>query len=206
MFKRHLRSFAFLWLILVLTSVWILHKPSSSAKEAYKQLMDFSDQAKKEQSEEEIQVTQQTRLQVSKQILYKQDQHRLQSRLISESSELLLSQKGNRTELVERFKDLSFMMQEKIFYSLEREEMQPRQFLHHLKAQEAIYSYRTGQLDASQVEFIRYHLSGHLWPPSFEAATPLMGGNAQHLQLTLSEAPIFRAQGFQATFHDWGNE
>ena len=195
-----------MWCFLVLASVWTLYTPSSSAKEAYKQLMDLSDQAKKEQIKEEVQVTQQTRHQVSKQILYKQDQHRSQSRLVSEYSELLLSQKGHRSELVERFSDLSFTMQEKLFYALEAEEMQPRQFLHHLKAKEAIYSYRTGKLDADHVEFTRYHFTGHLWPPSLEAATLLMGGNAQHIQLMLSEAPIFRAQGFQATFHDWGNE
>ncbi len=216
MFKKQLISFLSLWLALVLMTYWLLHLPSSQAREAYQRLMDFSDQTI-QADEEKMQMTQQTRHQIGKQIFYKQDQHRLQSRLISEHSTLVFNQKGHGAELIEHFKNITCTTQEKLFYHaienkqkdaspiLNSENLQPQQLLRHLKAEEAMYSYQTGQLEAEQVEFMRYLLPGHSWPLSFQSIHPLFEGQAQKVKLKLFQDQSFKAQGFQASFYELGD-
>lgn len=210
--NRFLISLILLWLILVLVCFWFLYISSDAAKE-YQHLMEDSDRAKKKRLQEESHAAQQTRYQVSKQILYKKDLHRLQSRLISEFSELIyLKEEG---KLVERFKGLTCAMQEKLMDASNLEEEgrfavssaeQTRQMMRQLKAKEAIYSYKSGLLEAEEVEIADYLLSGHVWPNAFHSFSPFLQGQAQTIQLSLFEETHVKVQGFQAIFHSWREE
>jgi hypothetical protein len=204
MFKKHLLSLTLVWLILVFVCFWKLNILSPEAQMAYQRLMNLSDDAKEEKLQGgAYSFTHQTRDQVSKQILYKKDLHRLQSRLFSDHSELIFDPKGESSELIEHFKELACAMQEKIEGSTTS---QPKQYIRYLKAQEAIYSYKTGQLEAEDVEIAHYLIPGLLWPLSFNSFPPLLKGRAQKFQLTIFKEMTIKAQGFQAIFYDWGDE
>lgn len=212
MFRKHLIGLIFLWIIFVLGCFWLLHSSCSDSKMAYQRLMNYSDQIKKERLQEEVCSTKQTRYQVSKQILYKNELHRLQSRLYSEYSDLTYSKVTG--ELVEHFKDLICVMQEKFIDDSSKEEKNVdvsstigfQQVIRQFKAQEAIYSYRSGQLEAGNVKVVDYLLPGHLWLDSFDAFQPSFEGRAHTIRLSLFKEPHLKAQGFQAIFRDWGEE
>lgn len=215
MFKRQFISLAILWLILAFACFWVFRNPSSDHRMAYQRLMSLSDQAKTDQMKEEMRPTQQTRYQVSKQILYKKDKDRLQSRLFSEGSELIFDPKGDEAELVEHFQGLTCAMQEKLIDTSKNgsnndsdspESLQSKQYIRTLKASDAIYSYKTGQLEADVVEVKHYLISGISFPISLDPFHPILQGRAQKLQLSLFKEPNLKAQGFQAIFHEWGNE
>lgn len=199
MFKKHLVSALCIWFILILGCIKLLYAPSFDAKMAYRCLMHDGDEAKKELKEGNS--TQQTRQQVSKQILYQKGLHRLQSRLISNDSEIIYSKKEG--ELIERFRALTCTMQEELKQaSTESAEQIIRQF----KAEEAIYSYKSGQLEAEEVEVAHYLLPGEAWPDSMDNCQPILQGQARTIHLSLFKDPNLKAQGFQAIFHDWEEE
>lgn len=211
MFKKHLISFVSLLVLFIFMYFWLFYSFSSDAQIAYQRLISFNDQFKLEQMKEDGRFTQQTREQVSKQIIYKKDLNRLQSRLASEHSELIFSSKGNHSELVEHFNGLICVMQEKLMDapkhlnpegSSSQNLLQPNQYIRCLKAHEALYSYKTGQLEAEAVEIEHYLVPGLLYPPTLDAYHPLFRGRAQRLQLSLFKEPTLKAQGFQAAFHD----
>lgn len=215
MFKKHIISIAFLWLILACAFFWVFRPFSPEAQLAYQRLVNLNDQAKKEQMADSLPPTQQTREQVSKQIFYKKDMQRLQSRLVSEHSDLIWESKGEGAQLVEHFKGLACAMQEKLMDAAKSEDkenavpeadLQPKQYMRCLKAQEAVYFYKTGQLQAEKVEVAHYLIPGLLWPFSFDTLDPLFQGRAQKLQLSMFKERNLKAQGFQATFYDWGDE
>jgi hypothetical protein len=217
MFKRQLISLTLLWLILVFGVFRLLHTFSPETQIAYQQLMNFSDGIEKEKLEEgkKSSPTQQTRYQVSKQIFYKKEAQRLQSRLASEHSELIFNPKGKEAELVEHFKGLTCAIQEKFMDASNDERMKnadltdnllPKQCIRYLKAQEAVYSYKTGQLDAEEVEVAHYLVPGLVWQLSLDPFSPLLLGHAQKLQLSMFKELTLKAQGFRATFFDWGEE
>lgn len=215
MFKRHVITLTLLWLLVAFACFWILHAFSPDAQLAYQRLMNFSDQVKKEQIKEQASPTQQIRHQVSKQVLYNKEGQRLQSRLTSDYSELTLNLKGEDTQLVEHFRGLACALQEKLIDTPKQEGpvdassqevSQPQQYLRCLKAREAAYSYKTGQLEAEEVDVAHYLIPGFHWTESLDAFQPLLKGRAEKLQLSMFKERTFKAQGFQATFHDWGNE
>jgi hypothetical protein len=211
MFKKYLISFILCWLIVVLICLWGFLNFFPDAQVAYQRLMNFSDTAAKEQLKEEASLTQQTREQVSKQILYKKDFHRLQSRLVSQSSELIFDKKEGGGEFIEHFKEVNCVMQEK-FIDSDNESIQmsassqPNQYVRSLKAHDAIYAYKTGQLVAEEVEVAHYVIPGLLWPFSLEAFHPLVQGQAQKLQISMFQEPHLKAVDFKAIFHEWGDE
>lgn len=212
MFKKHLINLAVMWLIVVFFYFLVFRTTSLDDQMAYQSLMQFNTQVEKEQMKEEARATQQTRYQVSKQIFYKEDLHRLQSRLSSESSELIFNSKGERAELVEYFKELSCVMQEKFIDESTSQkdavasDLQPKQYIRCFNAHQGVYFYKTGQLEAEDVEVAHYLVPGILWPASLNGVHPLLQGQAQKLQLSLFKEPSFRAQGFQAAFHDLEGE
>lgn len=211
MFKKHLISLALLWSILFLSGFWFLYSSSSKAAQAYQELMNYSDQVKKERGQEKLHTTQQMRYQVSKQIVYKKEQQRMESRFTSESSDLAYSKREG--ELVEHFKHLTCMMQEKLIIASNREAEanvpaieQPQQVIRQFKADEAIYSYKSGQLEAEAVEVVHYLISSHLWPQTLENFHPFFQGSADSIQLLLFKESSLKAQGFQAIFQMEGDE
>lgn len=210
MFKKYLMSFILAWLLIVLGCFGLLYTSSSDAKMAYQDLMNYNNQFKKERQQNHS--TQQKRYQVSKQILYQKGEHRMQSRLAGESSDLIYSKKDG--ELVEHFKDLTCVMQEEFMKASNSEEKKlssspsktDQQMIRQFKAKEAVYFYKSGQLEAKEVKVADYVLPGQLWPNSIDIAHPLIQGQAQTIQLSLFKEPNLKAQGFQAILHDWRDE
>lgn len=195
MFKRYLIGLLSSWGVGICVCVWLLNLFSPQAYETYQHLMSLNAQNKKEKGEKERRFVKQTRDQVSKQIFYKKDAQRLQSRLMSESSVLIWDTKGEGAELVEHFNKLSCAMQDKLI------DDHSQQTIRYVKAQEALYSYKTGQLEAKHVEIAHYLISETLWPVSFDSFQPFFQGQAQKLQLSLLKEPNLKAEGFQAVLN-----
>ena len=206
MFKKNLLSAIFIWLCVVLVGGGLLYTSSSDAHLVYQRLINDSNQAKKERLQEEAQLTQQRRQQVSKQILYYKEKERLQARLTSAESDLIYSKKGG--ELSEHFKGLSCVMQEELINPSKNQEAEavttsePQQVVRQLVAQEGVYSYRNGILEAKGVEVANYTLPGHLYPDSLTHSRPFIHGRAEHLQLDLLKEPMMQAQEFQVILQD----
>ena len=204
MFRKHLISFALIWFLLVL-SYFGLFYAFSDAHEDYQQLMSQSSSMKKEHLYEKVCPIKQMRHHVSKQILYKKGGHRMQTRLASDYSDLIYSK--SEGELIERFKGLTCIMQEEWMEApLRDSEPMKQQIIRQFTAQEAHYSYKTGQLQAQEVQLARYLLPGHHWPDSLTLSHPLLQGHAATLHLSLFEEPSLKAQQFQVTFHNWEND
>lgn len=210
MFKGYLTILILAWLGLVLSCFELLY-PSSESKIAYQRLMNDRDQVKKEYSEEKSRSIQQARDHVSKQILYQRGADRMQCRLVSDSSELVYSKREK--ELVERFQNLTCIMQEKFIHAANQDESNRQapsavntQTIRQFKAREALYFYKNGQLEAEEVEVIHYLLPDTLWPTSLDHLSPLFQGKAHTMHLSLFKEPTLKAQGFQAVFHHGGDE
>lgn len=202
MFKNHFISFVLMWFILVLGGVGFLYTFSSNADMDYQLLVTYGDQIKKERLQDHLRSTQQARHRVSKQILYKRGEDRLQTRLNSAESRLVYSKKDG--EIVEHFKDLACMMQEELIGSINNEKVEVQQTIRQLNAREAVYSYKNGILEANDVDVAHYLLPGHLCPDSLADSHPMIQGKAAELKLSLFQEPSMQAEGFQAVFYDWG--
>jgi hypothetical protein len=214
MFKGYVISSVSIWLAAVLASYWFFYTPSTEAREAYRQLMEYSDQSKKEFTKDQEQYTRQSRKQVSKQILYCQEGQRLQTRLNSAQSELVFGQKRAGTELVEHFQDVDCTQQEKVVIAAVKNSNRDnasktdlealQQMLRNVKAREAVYSYKTGKLEAQDVMLTRYLLPAGVWPVNFEGSVPLIKGRAKKIEFTFFNEPAVKAEGFQAILNEWG--
>lgn len=203
MFKKHFISFTLLWVMLVLGCAAFLYLFSSDADMDYQLLITYGDQIKKERLQDHLRSSQQMRHRVSKQILYQREEERLQTRLNSAESNLIYSKKDG--EIVEHFKDLACMMQEKLIGSDNEEKGEAaQQTIRELNAREAIYSYKNGMLEAKEVDVSHYLLPGHLCPESLADFQPMIQGKAAELQLSLFQEPAMQAEGFQAVLYDWG--
>jgi len=209
MFKKQVISTFLIWLLVVLGCFKLLYTSSSDVDIAYQRLMGYSAQIKQEQEQDNIRSTRQTREQVSKQIFYKKGDERLQTVLRSVESFLDYSKQDG--EFVEHFKGLTCIMQEKLVDLSDPpiEVVAPievaEQMIRQLQAQEAIYSYTSGKLNAKEVEIAHYLFPGHECPHSLKGFHPILQGKALTLQLSLFQEPNMQAQGFQAIFHDWEN-
>lgn len=203
MFKNYLMGFILVWTALVFLSVWAFHAPSLESQREYKCLMNSRDELQKEMQTEKRPIRQ-TRYQVSKQILYKRDSHRMQSQMMGEESNLIFKSKEGGAELVECFKGITCLMQEKLIE--DQEHKQRKQYIRFLKAHEAFYYYTSGQLQAQDVEMAHYLIPEHVLPVSLDAFTPFLQGHAENFQLSLCKEPIGRAEKFQAIFRGWGAE
>lgn len=200
MFRKRIFLLIFLWLALVSVGVKLFRSPSHHAMRDYRRLMTLSEEQKKEERGH-LKNAKQIREHVSKQILYTQNQQRLQSRLSSDHSELLIDRKGKGFEIIECFNGLHCIMQEK----LEGNAIQLHQFVRHLIAKHATYSYATGKLHAEDVLLSRYFLSNPSWSDSLIDQDPLLRGHAQSVDLSLFGTPTLHAHGFQATLHSKGS-
>jgi hypothetical protein len=204
-----------LLLIAAFGSAWFVFFTSSQAEAKYSHLMSVSDQHKKKRSVKPDGETRQTRTHVSKQIIFNRGSSRGQTRLASEKSQLVLHNRGDGVELIEYFQDISCLQQERLFLAENENSSdkgatsncsQSEQLVRQLFAKDAIYSYRTGQLEAKEVEFTRFLCPGHAWPGVDDLHSPLMRGIASTIAIKLSEEPTFKAEGFHAIFDDWWNE
>lgn len=190
----------FAWLASALICVWVFYTPSEEAQKQYRFLMGQFGEAKGK-NQVEARPIQQIRDQVSKQIFYHKDGHRLQCRLTSEHSDLIFQSKENGGELVECFKGIHCLMQEKL---IEEPNNLLKQSLRFLKAKEAFYFYKSGQLEADGVNIAHYLAPGLTWPSSLDSLTPSFQGEAENIQFSLfNKESALKAHKLQAIFHGW---
>lgn len=132
----------------------------------------------------------------------------MQSRLFSEQSDLIYNPHGEETELVEHFQGVVCAMQENLIKDAtgKSDSDSDKQYVRSFKAQHAVYSYKTGQMEAEKVKVAHYLIPGLKWTASLDPFHPLLEGEAQKLQLSLFKEPNLKAQGFQAILHEWGSE
>lgn len=206
MFKKELFSLMFCWSIVVLGCLTLLYLSPSDAEISYQRLMNYSDQARKDRLQDNAEPAQQFRQEVSKQILYKKGGERLEVYLRGDESELRYSKKDR--ELTERFKGLDCIMQDEFVRRIDEEipndqsQKITEQIIRGLKAQEAVYSYQRGILEAQEMVVAHYILPGRECPHSLKGFQPLFEGKAYRSQIALFKEPNMQAQGFQAIFHE----
>jgi hypothetical protein len=202
MFNKHLIRGAGVWLVSCILICLYFYFASFDSQQAYQALVKLSEQGEMIKAQRQLKVTQQQRLNVSKQYFFQQDNKRLQWRLLSQSSELIFSPKqgGKNGGLVENFNNAYCLMQEKLIYS---EKAKPQQILRKLVAQQGTYFYQEGKFAAEDVKLSRYLLPTHEWQVDLPVQFLLLEGTAQKVQLVASPAPHLKAQGFQATLHEW---
>lgn len=192
MFRRQLVSLILIWVLCACGFYFVLHKGVPDAEISYQLLMDLSDQVKVEESKQHKQPVQQTRYEVSKQMLYTKDNKRLQSRLSSEKSELVFNQQAGRGGLIEHFTGMTCAFQE-----MPRPEGDRHHF-RQLKARKAIYFYKGGLLEAEDVAVADYLIPGEQWPESFDQFPPFLQGKAKRVDLSLFNETDMNGQGLQA--------
>lgn len=197
MFRKQFACVILVWLLSVFACFWFLHDSSAEAELAYQRLMSMSDQTKKEHAKQEEEPVQQTRYEVGKQMICAKEGKRMQSRLSSDKSELVFDQQAGKGDFVEHFTRLTCAMQEKPLKEGHG------QHLRLLKARQATYSYKSGQLDAQEVALSDYLIPGEQWPVSLDPFTPFLQGEAEKVNLSLFKEPSLKAEGFQATLYDW---
>lgn len=188
----------------------------------YRTLMENTDNAKKE-NQAPYTSTQQHRGAL-KEVLFTKKQ-RLQMRLLSDDTELVLDHHEGHTEVIERMKNVTCCMQEELFYQLsdgreailqengkitlrdsptqlvpENEQLKPMQLLRYMKADRAIYYYETDRLIAEEVKIQRFIAPGHQLISVVADLKPLMTGIATTVEFSLGSNDFnFVAHELKAT-------
>lgn len=205
MFTKQLTVALLIWFSFIGGCFWLFYLTTSGGEENYQRLIN----SRGHEMDPEGGASRQTRLGVSKQILYNKGQSRLQVRLNSESSSLVYTRDAR--ELIENFKEFTCLMQDELMRgSGEGEDFfssseSGHQLLRQLKSHKASYSYNTGKLKASDVEIAHYFLSNCKFPESLHSEKPLVKGLAKSLEVSLFKEPTAHAEDFKAIIHDWGS-
>lgn len=114
MFRTKLMIGAIGWLAIVSLWGWRFHTIDSTDRLAYQKLMANSDKTQEPISKQ----NQQQRFHVVKDLFFAELPCRLQCRINSDSSELILNQQGHRMEMMECFKNVTCYIQEELLYEL----------------------------------------------------------------------------------------
>lgn len=176
-----------------------LSEPSERARNGYAKLMRLQT-GKKEKTNENAE---QKRTNVSKQLLYNQNQQRLQTRLKSDQSFLTFQQTSKGVDLIEEFDGLQGEIQEKKGMGPEHNE----RCFQFLKSEKGTYSYHTGILEATDVALTRCLIKEEPWPElANQLPSPLFKGQAKTVHLSLIKGPCLKIQGLKASLFEWDDE
>lgn len=170
-------------------------------------------------------VATQKRKQVQKDIIFSQGDERLQLRLISAESDIILDHQAEKTELIEKMRDVTCLMQQELYYLLpdgrealiqpngkllvrdgdpqdpsvwiERDQagIKPMQQLHNIEAREAVYHYKSEMLQADNVHIARYIVPGHQIVSSVRDYKPYATAKANNVEFSIAGKEI----NFKAT-------
>lgn len=181
MFTRQLIiALAFLGSVLGL-SVYCLVTISEKDSKDYEQLVQSSSSSGKR-----LNSTQQRRHNVSKQMLTYRGDHRLETRLSSDQSELIIDRHFDKGDIVEHFLNVSCISQEEL--------KENAQQIRKINAIAASYHYRSGILHAKNAAFSRYKLPGRVFIEPRAQDIPFMTGNAHSIELSIKEGSRFKAK------------
>ena len=159
----------------------------------------------------------QHRNKIQKDLLFAQGNERLHLRLNSAEADMTVDHRNNSTDLIEKMRGVTCLMQEELFYRLPdgREAIlqsngqllvraegennssvwidlsdsnpQPMQRIRYLEAEEATYSYKTSRLLADRVKIYRYILPGHVLPNSLSGEIPQLKGYAKAVEFSMDD-------------------
>ena len=145
-------------------------------------------------------VIQQVRENVHKDIWYTQDdQTRLQYKIESPFSLLILSPSEGKIEVEEQLLDISCWMQEKIF----EKEGELFQSVRFLQAKQGIYHYHQQKFQAENADISFFTYKGQELPLFCSDTPPFLRGRAKKIEISAEgKVPHFQAHEFQANLKE----
>lgn len=182
--------------------------------EEYEALVKSTDPSKSEDKSQSYTSTQQHRS-THKDIWFTQGGQRLQLRLRSQGTQLVLEHQENKTQIVEHMKGVTCCIQEELYYVLEdgrevrrktdgslvsrqhnpkdvesivdagNSTLKPMQVIRYLEADVASYYYQTDRFTAEQVHVSRIVIPGHELIESIKDYKPIMTGLARSVEFAL---------------------
>jgi hypothetical protein len=165
-------------------------------------------------------VAKQKRIGIQKDILFTEGEGRLQFRLTSTHSELVLDHHDEQNEIMENLHNIKCIMQEELYYLLptgqeavkllnskvlirnadqEKPEswipisspgIKPMQIIRYIEAEEASYYYQSGKFVADQVKIFRYEVPGHTLIEPMKNNDLIMKGTAQSIEFSIMDKEI----------------
>ncbi len=217
------KSFAAIGLVffISLASVWEFYHTTTSKEneQAYRRLVESAHPINSNIKSSPYTAHQQ-REGGQKNIFFMQEANRLQIQLTSQDSLLVLDNRENGLEIVEKMQKVKCWMQEELYYLLpdgreltkqskgqflirnsdpnlktswidpQNTENKPMQRLRYFEADFATYFYNGDKFVAEQVKIYTYTAPSHTLPGSFEDLEPTMTGRADSVEFSLSDKTI----------------
>lgn len=163
-----------------------------------------------------------------KELWYTDRNQRLQLRLYSADTELILDHHDKQTDIIEKMQDVICYMQEELYYELpdgqqvtqlpsgvfilkndpshiieKNDQLKPMQLIRYLDAAEATYFYHADRFIAEQVNIGRFAVPGHILPHSLDTYKARMSGTAESVELSFKGNNLnFKARHFKAAIHE----
>lgn len=157
-------------------------------------------------------IIKQKRFNVQKDILFMEDEKRMQLKLNANEAELVFDHHDDQTDMVEQMRGVTCEMQEELFYQLpngqratddpSQKNLKPMQTVRSMKASHGTYTYESDRFRANNVEIEKFTTPGHtLNSPLFDKKK-LMSGLADLAEFSLDGKRIqFQANQLKATLH-----
>lgn len=214
-FKATFAVAIMLFLAFLFACVYALFSVNSSDEKAYRKLVESANPVNSDAKISPYTARQQRRG-VQKDVLFTQGNDRLQMRLTSSDSVLVLDHQDNGTEILEKMQEVKCFMQEELYYLLPdgREALkqpngkllirhsdikdpsswiepnypgiQPMQHVRYMEADNATYYYKSDRCVADKVKLSRFTAPGHDLLHSVEGFKPSMTGIARKAEFSMA--------------------
>lgn len=171
-----------------------LFVPSREDVQSYHQLMVESSSKEHDQKEDYKAI--QKRIGMHKQIFHYDGDSRLEIRLGSAKSELVLERENEEIVIVENMEDLKCYIQEKF---IKKSTAEPRQQILVLTSDKASYDYKKEKLITDKIKIARYDIPGVILTEDLENFKPILSGEAESAEFDLKGSHFnFKSNQFKA--------
>ncbi len=215
------RSYAAIGLALVVFAVsgWMFYRDAISEDnvQKYHQLIASANPINSNMKASPYTASQQ-RQGIQKDVYFFHDGQRLQTRLRSSDSTMVLDNQEEGLEIIEKMQNVKGAMQEELYYLLPdgrevvhladgmdlsgKDAWIPMQRVRYMEADFATYYYNSEKLMADGVKIYSYIMPSHKLPDSFNEAKPVMTGTARSIECSLAgRSMAFRADELQLSHH-----
>jgi hypothetical protein len=204
-----------LFMVVLAAFVYVLFTVKDSDEQTYRKLVESANPVNSDARISPY-TAQQKRRGVQKDVLFNQGNDRLQMRLISSESIMVLDHQDSGTEILEKMQDVKCFMQEEFFFVLPdgREALmqpngkllvrqsdskdpsswiepnfpgiKPMQHVRYLEADNATYFYKSDRCLADKVKVSRYIAPGHDLLQSIDGLQPSMTGVAKKVEFSMA--------------------
>lgn|SRR3990167_7018614 len=194
MFKRAFCLFFFFLISLSVASYELLIRPDLETAASYQKLTaESKDLCSQKALEKEP--ARQMRKNVQKDIYTVAGSERRHFRLRSEGSELILTQKKEKIDAVEKLERLECWIQDEIDPKKNLQEVR------YFTSDSGIYYFPSNRFLTDSIDLAFFHLAGSDFPDSFIDAAPYLTGVATEVQFTATDKiPKFTANHLRARF------